>query len=152
VKSVFNHWNLITGSDNFAVCTDDDDFRIWVIDIEKKQAYLSDKVRFPETPETEDEEDLMIDALTVTKDGKYIVSAKYPCVISDGLTSYPIKKIWDSKQVKISPSFPSDGAMTHKKIFLNLYYIVRKLKFTHRRQIIQMESYVCLCFQCRLLD
>lgn len=55
------------------MCTDDDDFRIWVIDIEKKQAYLSDKVRFPETPETEDEEDLMIDALTVTKDGKYIV-------------------------------------------------------------------------------
>jgi hypothetical protein len=56
------------------------------------------------------------------------------------LTSYPIKKIWDSKQVKISPSFPSDGAMTHKKIFLNLYYIVRKLKFTHRRQIIQKKQ------------
>ena len=55
------------------MCTDDDYFRIWVVDIEKKQAYLSDKVRFPETPETKDEEDLMIDAVTVTKDGKYIV-------------------------------------------------------------------------------
>ncbi|XP_076106889.1 NACHT domain- and WD repeat-containing protein 1-like isoform X1 [Mytilus galloprovincialis] len=66
-----------SGSDKYAICTDDDENAIWVVDLEKKQAYCSPRIRFPPTPAIADEDpdDFTIDASAVTRDGKYIVAS-----------------------------------------------------------------------------
>ncbi|XP_071144810.1 NACHT and WD repeat domain-containing protein 2-like [Mytilus edulis] len=68
----FPEYTSPSGSDNYAICIDDERTSIWVVDLEKKNVYSS-SIKFPSSKYGSN--NTTIEYAAVTNDGKYVIAS-----------------------------------------------------------------------------
>ncbi|CAC5386375.1 unnamed protein product [Mytilus coruscus] len=138
-----------SGSDKYAVCTNDDDTVIWVVDLEKRQAYCSPRIRFPPTPAIADEDpdDLTIDATAVTRDGNYIVASNMydnvPYLFDIKTFEICKKLIGDDSDAIQKYKFSVDGKKMYGESSKTI--VVIDLETGNRQKVLQHSNQIDCC-------